>query len=254
MCEKVRELQTESLSIELKTVGNGLEVIREIHHGQYDLLVVDFILPELDGLTVSRVLKSVPDWKRTPIILVSDILDDDITKICSDLGVEACFMKPFEKDVFLKAIMDIWHSTKENQSEQESVEALVKEMVEMVTCRLGEMLERTIHFKDFQPVGNQPESKKWDRVYSLGSEEYQVVIGLPAAIGSVGKGLVEILKTEFRGFSSSGDHEVHFFENCTLPEYDPSCESHCLKFETQGHPFELQIRRPALTVSSPATS
>jgi two-component system response regulator MprA len=83
------------VAVELKGTG-GLEAAR---HGEFDVLVVDVMLPGLDGFTIVRRLRAAKHV--TPILLLTarDSADDIVTGL--DAGADDYLTKPFSFKVLL---------------------------------------------------------------------------------------------------------------------------------------------------------
>lgn len=85
-------------------VNNGEKALEFVKRKKVDLILLDVLMPDLDGLEVCRKLKSSPDLKEIPIIFIS-ILDKskDIVKGFK-AGAVDYIVKPFQKEVVLARI------------------------------------------------------------------------------------------------------------------------------------------------------
>ncbi|MCX7711494.1 MAG: sporulation transcription factor Spo0A [Clostridia bacterium] len=92
---------------DIKVVGvahDGFETLRIIHEKNPDLVILDLIMPNLDGLGVlERINSAKTDWKPVFIIL-SAVGQDKITQKATSLGAEYYFIKPFDLSVLLTRI------------------------------------------------------------------------------------------------------------------------------------------------------
>jgi DNA-binding response OmpR family regulator len=91
----VNILREEDCKISVATSGRkALEIIRHIHP---DLILLDIIMPQIDGFQVCKTLKASPDTKDIPIIFLSARIEtEDILK-GFDLGAVDYITKPFNK-------------------------------------------------------------------------------------------------------------------------------------------------------------
>ncbi|RME11228.1 MAG: DNA-binding response regulator [Ardenticatenia bacterium] len=98
--------------------ADGVEALRKVTEIEPDLVVLDVMLPELDGLSVCRQLRQ--DGNRVPIILLT-ARGDDIDKILGlELGADDYVTKPFnprELVARVKAVLRRVGGT-ENSSDQ----------------------------------------------------------------------------------------------------------------------------------------
>jgi len=80
---------------------NGSNAISAVHHHQPDLIVLDLMLPGVDGLTICRQLK--PNFIN-PIIMLT-ALDDDIDEVTGlEVGADDYLCKPIKPRVLLAHI------------------------------------------------------------------------------------------------------------------------------------------------------
>ena len=83
----------------------ALELIQERHP---DLVVLDIIMPHLDGLGVLEKLNSMNIEKMPKVIVLSAVGQDKITQKAITLGAEYYVVKPFDMDVFAKRIREMF--------------------------------------------------------------------------------------------------------------------------------------------------
>lgn len=88
-------LQAEG-GIETRLFNNGLDVFREVRRSPPDLLVLDILLPQLNGLAVARLLKFHDDYRHVPILVMSSVIDPDINERVHRAGADAFLPKPFD--------------------------------------------------------------------------------------------------------------------------------------------------------------
>lgn len=93
---------------------DGREALELIQEKQPDLVVLDIIMPHLDGLGVLEKLNSMNLEKRPRIIVLSAVGQDKITQKAIILGADYYVVKPFDMDVFTKRIRELFNTgTKE---------------------------------------------------------------------------------------------------------------------------------------------
>ena len=76
-----------------------------------DLIVMDFMLPGMDGLTATALLKTDPATAAIPIIILSAILTRDDEKNARAAGCDAYMAKPFRRQELQVAIADLLHAS-----------------------------------------------------------------------------------------------------------------------------------------------
>lgn len=84
---------------------DGLETLEMIQETEPDVLLLDLIMPKLDGLGVLEKMHTEPmKVKRPEVIVVSAIAQERVTESAFDLGAAYYVLKPFEKDAILSRV------------------------------------------------------------------------------------------------------------------------------------------------------
>ena len=66
---KVTQIMLKHLGYSADVVTNGLDVIRVLKHRTYDLILMNIVMPEMDGFETTReICKLLPDTERPKII------------------------------------------------------------------------------------------------------------------------------------------------------------------------------------------
>lgn len=89
---------------DVETCGDGITALIRIGQAPPDLVILDIVIPKLDGLQVCRVLKGQPQTKAIKIIAVSGQKLPFSAKKLADLKLEGFFRKPLVyKDLLARA-------------------------------------------------------------------------------------------------------------------------------------------------------
>ncbi|MDP6573878.1 MAG: adenylate/guanylate cyclase domain-containing protein [Rhodospirillales bacterium] len=86
----------------VETAENGRRAIDMIESRAYDLILLDIMMPEIDGYGVLEHLKSDMRLRHVPVVMISSIDEVDSVVKCIELGAEDYLPKPFNP-VLLKA-------------------------------------------------------------------------------------------------------------------------------------------------------
>jgi CheY-like chemotaxis protein len=93
----IREAYQEVLTSEGYTVDtaiNGEEGLKKLQTGGYDLVLLDVMMPTLDGIGVLEELqKNPPQQKNGPIVLLTNLGFDPLVKTAKDKGVTSYIVK-----------------------------------------------------------------------------------------------------------------------------------------------------------------
>ncbi|MCC8138117.1 MAG: sporulation transcription factor Spo0A [Clostridiales bacterium] len=93
----------EELEVVGKT-GNGEELIEIIRDKKPDVVLLDIIMPKLDGLAVMDRVNREPAAKKPAFIVVSAVSQEKMTEDAFDLGAEYYILKPFDNDTLVNRI------------------------------------------------------------------------------------------------------------------------------------------------------
>lgn len=107
-CDIISEYLQKQEDIDVVGIANdGLEVMDMIYTTQPDILVLDIIMPHLDGLGVLEKLNS-SDMEVIPkIIVLSAVGQDKITQRAISLGADYYIVKPFDLEIFVKRMREL---------------------------------------------------------------------------------------------------------------------------------------------------
>jgi len=97
-----RALETEGFAVE--TAEDALRAIRILRAGPtvFDLILLDVLMPGMDGYDLLRYLKADPALASTPVVMVSALGDISSVVRCLELGADDYITKPFDP-VLLRA-------------------------------------------------------------------------------------------------------------------------------------------------------
>ena len=82
--------------LEAQFVSSGAEALRRARGGEFDAIVLDGMMPELDGYETCQRLKADPDTAQIPVIFLTAKSQRDETTRALALGAVACLTKPFD--------------------------------------------------------------------------------------------------------------------------------------------------------------
>ncbi len=89
---------------------DGLEAVKLVTNYQPDVLVLDIIMPHLDGLGVLEKINSMQEIPMPKVIVLSAVGQDKITQRAINLGAEYYVVKPFDMEIFSKRIRQLFTS------------------------------------------------------------------------------------------------------------------------------------------------
>ncbi|HZK28365.1 MAG TPA: sporulation transcription factor Spo0A [Thermoclostridium sp.] len=95
---------------DLEVVGraeDGKEAIRLIDETNPNIVILDIIMPQLDGLAVLEHYNKVPTSSKPKFIILSAVGQDKITQQAVNLGAEYYIVKPFDLEVLVERIRQL---------------------------------------------------------------------------------------------------------------------------------------------------
>lgn len=98
--DSIRLLVRSALSDEFDVIEatNGLEAIEIAKNRNPSLIFMDILMPEKDGLEACHEIKSIPDTKAIPVVMLTGIAHELDKKLSTQLGADAYVTKPFTPD------------------------------------------------------------------------------------------------------------------------------------------------------------
>ena len=92
----------ERLGHMVATAANGRQALDIVEAGAFDLILLDVLMPEMNGYEVLQRLKQDDRWRDIPVLMISALDEIDIMVRCIDMGADDYLSKPFNP-VFLKS-------------------------------------------------------------------------------------------------------------------------------------------------------
>ncbi|MFU0823819.1 sporulation transcription factor Spo0A [Clostridium sp.] len=108
---------------------DGIEALKLIQEKRPDLVVLDIIMPHLDGLGVLERLNAMNIDPLPRIIVLSAVGQDKITQRAITLGADYYVVKPFDMDVFTKRIRQMFNNTISGEQTRKTVSLIETEEI-----------------------------------------------------------------------------------------------------------------------------
>ncbi|MBR3309337.1 MAG: response regulator [Lachnospiraceae bacterium] len=108
--EIAREI-LKTTNAELEFAENGqicVDMVKEKPGGYYDLILMDIMMPQLNGIEAARQIRSLPDKERAsvPIIAMTANAEEQDRVAAFDAGMNAFVEKPFNADILLQQMKE----------------------------------------------------------------------------------------------------------------------------------------------------
>ncbi|MEO0089454.1 MAG: response regulator [candidate division WOR-3 bacterium] len=108
--ENLRELlkyQLENAGYQVITASDGLEALNLARQHKVDLIILDLMLPKLDGYTVCRLLKFSEQYKKIPLIMATARTNPEDRERGLEMGADFYLTKPLNSKELLDKIKEL---------------------------------------------------------------------------------------------------------------------------------------------------
>lgn len=92
----IARLALRKAGLDVVAVDDGAAVLREVEAERPDAIVLDWMMPGIDGPEVCARLKANPDWASIPVIFLTGKADSLDPERCRALGAIGVIAKPFD--------------------------------------------------------------------------------------------------------------------------------------------------------------
>jgi two-component system, OmpR family, alkaline phosphatase synthesis response regulator PhoP len=95
-----------ALGYEFIVASDGVQALSQARQFKPDLILLDILLPDLDGLSVCEILRRQPSTKKIPVIFMS-ALSSEVTKRTVAMHADDFFTKPLDLVRLERRIADL---------------------------------------------------------------------------------------------------------------------------------------------------
>jgi CheY-like chemotaxis protein len=92
----VVKIRLEADGFEFISATNGEDGLKEAQSEKPDLILLDIIMPKMDGYEVCKRLKADPKTKAIPVIVITAVATKDLEQKCVGVGADDLIRKPYE--------------------------------------------------------------------------------------------------------------------------------------------------------------
>lgn len=252
-------------SYRFTTASNGNEALQKIRSGHFDLILLDVMMPGLDGFEVCKILKQSEVLKDIPVIFLTVMMDEDSITRAFSLGAEDYITKPFNAAELLARVKHHieLHNTKKRlsflnnalqqklelkerrliseieESQKEMIYALT-EMIEVTSDETGKHIRRVAEY-----------SRLLAHFHPNLTLEDEEIISLAAPMHDIGKVLIPAGILDKPGKLTANEYDVmkthttkahDFLGNSSrrlIKAADIIAAQHHEKWDGSGYPYGL---------------
>mgnify|MGYP005762612431 CR=1 FL=1 len=115
--------------------SSGLKAIELVKSKNYDLVILDLVLAEVDGFEVIEEIKNLN--KNTKIIVLSALSSDTFIKKAMSLGVDYYMLKPANLDVLSKRVKDLVEGEQISSAISKNTDKEIEEKITNIFITVG---------------------------------------------------------------------------------------------------------------------
>lgn len=126
-----RFLRSEGQQIIL--AASGQEALQTIHDHRIDLLLLDLLMPGIDGLGVLRTIRAGDQMRQVPVIMISGVDEIERVAACIEAGADDYVLKPFNPTLLrarVRSLLERKHLHDLEQARTEQLEQTLRELEE----------------------------------------------------------------------------------------------------------------------------
>ncbi len=97
----------EDYNLEVVTCSDGLEGIQKALEYKPNLIFLDLLMPNLNGLKMLQVMKVIKTIKSIPVIVISGNTNKQNVVSAVEAGAEKVLSKPLKKEIIIKSVNEI---------------------------------------------------------------------------------------------------------------------------------------------------
>src|SRR5512136_112675 len=79
----------------VETALDGASALEKLKAGQFDAIILDVLMPYMDGYAVAKEIKKLESYRHTPIVMVTATQERDAVRHGFDAGAVVFMSKPF---------------------------------------------------------------------------------------------------------------------------------------------------------------
>ena len=104
---EMMKMRLEATNYDVVTAYDGQEGFDKARNEKPDLIILDLMLPKMDGYKVCGLLKKDTRYSKIPIIMFTARAQEEDKKLGEEMGAEAYITKPFEANTLLAKIKEL---------------------------------------------------------------------------------------------------------------------------------------------------
>lgn len=114
------KLYLEKEGFHTNVAKSGVEALKLVKSERPDLLILDLMIPEIDGIEVCKKIRNAPDTALLPIIMLTAKAEESDTIVGLELGADDYVTKPFSPKVLLARVKALFRRLERTDDQTQS--------------------------------------------------------------------------------------------------------------------------------------
>ena len=106
LCNALK-MRFEANGYSVDTAFDGQQALQKVRDNPPDLIILDLMLPKIDGFKVSRILKFDEKYKDIPIIMLTAKAQEKDKELGLQVGASAYIVKPFDSKDLVEKVKEL---------------------------------------------------------------------------------------------------------------------------------------------------
>ncbi|MEO0074981.1 MAG: response regulator [candidate division WOR-3 bacterium] len=106
------KFRLQQLNYQVESVSDGIAMFEQMRKQKPDLIILDVMLPKIDGYKLCTLIKNYEPYKEIPIIIFTARSGDEAKTLAKESGCDAYITKPFDNKRLLEKVKELLEKTK----------------------------------------------------------------------------------------------------------------------------------------------
>jgi signal transduction histidine kinase/CheY-like chemotaxis protein len=108
MNQLVARKMLQKLGVEVTLADNGIEVLKQLEQQDFDLILMDLHMPEMDGYQATEAIKAEHKYSGLPVVALSADAQSSSKSKALAAGMQGFIVKPFEPEELVKELYKVY--------------------------------------------------------------------------------------------------------------------------------------------------
>ena len=198
--------QVEELGHRVTLAVNGLNALDHLALRPFDLVLLDVVMPEMDGYAVLEHIKADPKLRQIPVVMISGVDEVDSVVLCIERGAEDYLPKPCNTTLLrarINACLEkkrLWDELSQNYRRLQELERLRDSLTHMIVHDMRAPLTSILSGLELLPLlADAPEATR-EEVLGMAHSGAQTLLRMVNDLLDISKmedGSLQLEKSEF---------------------------------------------------------